>query len=243
MRNKAFFIIPVLGICAFTPLESMAQQTDPTLTAAVILQTEELKSAYKKRNETQNKLIAAQAAVATAMEQVHGVENKILEYMSNASSAMNDIYQLKRAAELVSTHIPNQLAEMSKAVPDNLKGTAITALTSKTVSQVTTEMASLYGLMSQLVTSTKYSFNDGKDDTSGKKNVNLLSAAERYYIATEVTGRLEKIYRKLYNITYQIKTLDWMDAWYNLDSSSWAKFQNGKTISQSLMTKWDKMKK
>ncbi|MCH5236479.1 MAG: hypothetical protein J1E95_01605 [Muribaculaceae bacterium] len=243
MRNKAFIIIPVLGICAFTPLESMAQQTDPTLTAAVILQTEELKSAYKKRNETQNKLIAAQAAVATAMEQVHGVENKILEYMSNASSAMNDIYQLKRAAELVSTHIPNQLAEMSKAVPDNLKGTAITALTSKTVSQVTTEMASLYGLMSQLVTSTKYSFNDGKDDTSGKKNVNLLSAAERYYIATEVTGRLERIYRKLYNITYQIKTLDWMDAWYNLDSSSWAKFQNGKTISQSLMTKWDKMKK
>lgn len=243
MRNKAFIIIPVLGICAFTPLESMAQQTDPTLTTAVILQTEELKSAYKKRNETQNKLIAAQAAVATAMEQVHGVENKILEYMSNASSAMNDIYQLKRAAELVSTHIPNQLAEMSKAVPDNLKGTAITVLTSKTVSQVTTEMTSLYGLISQLVTSTKYSFNDGKDDTSGKKNVNLLSAAERYYIATEVTGRLERIYRKLYNITYQIKTLDWMDAWYNLDSSSWAKFQNGKTISQSLMTKWDKMKK
>lgn len=243
MVKKGLIFIPILGIFSFSPFVSQAQQTDPTLTAAVILQTEELKSAYKKRNETQNKLIATQAAVATAMEQVHQVENKVLEYMSNASSAMNDIYQLKRAAELVSTHIPNQITEMTKAVPDNLKGTAITALTSKTVSQVTTEMTSLYGLMSQLVTSTKYSFNDGKDDGSGKKNVNLLSAAERYYIASEVTGRLEKIYRKLYNITYQIKTLDWMDAWYNLDSSSWAKFQNGKMISQSLMKKWDKMKK
>lgn len=243
MIKKDFMLIPVLGIFSITPFVSHAQQTDPTLTAAVILQTEELKSAYKKRNETQNKLIATQAAVATAMDQVHNVENKILEYMSNASSAMNDLYQLKRAAELVSKYIPEQLTEMTKAVPDNLQGTAITALTSKTVSQVTTEMASLYGFMSQLVTSTKYSFKDGSASDSGKKNVNLLSAAERYYIATEVTGRLEKIYRKLYNITYQIKTLDWMDAWYNLDSSSWAKFQNGKTISKSLMTKWDKMKK
>ena len=30
-----------------------AQQTDPTLTAAVILQTEELKSIHKKRKSTQ----------------------------------------------------------------------------------------------------------------------------------------------------------------------------------------------
>lgn len=243
MYSLKSLLTTFFGLLSLALSVSYAQQTDPALTAAVILQTQELKSAYKRRNETQNKLIAAQAVVATAMEKVHNVENKILDYMSNASSAMNDIYQLKRAADLVSVHIPKQLAEMSKAVPDNLKGTAITAFTSKTVSQATAEMTSLYGLLSQLVTSTKYSLNDGKDDTSGKKNVNLLSAAERYYIATEVTGRLERIYLKLYNITCQIKTLDWMDAWYNLDSSSWAKFQNGKTISQSLMTKWDKMKK
>lgn len=232
-----------LGLLISSPLVSMAQQTDPTLTAAVILQTEELKSVYKKRNETQNKLITVQTAVGAAMTEVHKVEDKILEYMSNASSAMNELYMLKRSAELVSVRIPEQLNKMAKAVPDNYKGTAITALTSKTVTNVTTEITSLYSFMSQLVTSSKYSFNDGKDDTSGKKNVNLLSAAERYYIASEVTGRLERIYRKLNTLTYQIETLDWMDAWYNLDSSSWAKFQNGKTISQSLMNKWDKMKR
>lgn len=230
------------GIISISPLVGHAQQTDPALTAAVILQTEELKAAYKKRDETQNRLIAVQASVAAAMDQVHKVENKVLEYMSNASSAMNDLYQLKRAAELVTTLIPDQLVKMGKAVPDNYKGTAITALTSKTVSNVTAEITSLYGFMSQLVTSTKYSVGESSAD-SGKKNVNLLSAAERYYIASEVTGRLERIYRKLNNLTYQIQTLDWSDAWYNLDPSSWAKFQNGKTISNSLMNKWDKMKK
>ena len=232
-----------LGLFLFFPLVVKAQQTDPTLTAAVILQTEELKSAYKKRNETQNKLIEAQAAVAGAMIEVHRVENTILEYMSNASSAMNDLYMLKRSAELVSVRIPEQLTKMAKAVPDNYKGTAITVLTSKTVTQVTSEMTYLYSFMSQLVTSSKYTLGDGKGDTSGKKNINLLSAAERYYIASEVTNRLEKIYRKLYNITYQIETLDWMDAWYNLDSSSWAKFQNGTSISESMMKQWDRLKK
>ena len=242
MYHKKLLFLTLSSIVLISPSISYAQQTDPTLTAAVILQTEELKSAYKKRNETQNKLIEVQATVAGAMIEVHRVENTILEYMSNASSAMNDLYMLKRSAELVSVYIPEQLTKMAKAVPENYKGTAITALTSRTVTQVISEMTSLYSLMSQLVTSSKYTLGNREGEPTDKKNINLLSAAERYYIASEVTGRLERIYRKLYNITYQIETLDWMDAWYNLDSSSWAKYQNGKSISESMMKQWDRLK-
>lgn len=237
--KSIFLTVACVGMIQSTPVR--AQQTDPTLTAAVILQTEQLKEAYKKRNETQNKLIAAQAAVAVAMEEVHKVENKVLEYMSNASSAMDNLYQLKRSYELVTNLIPNQLVKMGKAVPQNYTGTAITALTSRTVTDVTTELTSLYGFMLELVTSTSYSFTK-RESSSGNKNVNLLSAAERYYIASEVTGRLEKIYRKLTSITYQIQTLDWMDLWYNIDSKSWAKYQNGKMISEDLIRQWNRAK-
>lgn len=230
-------LFTVLGL---TPVK--AQQIDPTLAAAVIFQTEELKSAYKKRNKTQQALITTQGAVAVAMDRVHAVEATILEYMSNASSAMEDLYQLKKAAELVGVNIPAQMKKMVSAVPQNWEGTAVTALTSKTCTDVATEMASLYAFMANLVTNSKFTFNDGSKSTSTKKNVNLLSAAERYYIATEVVGKLQKIYRKLWLITWQIENLGWEDAWRNIDAKSWAQAQYGKSISERLVKQWQKAK-
>ena len=91
-------------LCGTVP--ARAQQTDPTLTAAVILQTEELKSIQKKRKSTQEKIIAAETAVTLALDRVHNVENRMLEYLSNAQGAMQNLYQIKRAAELVATEIP-----------------------------------------------------------------------------------------------------------------------------------------
>ena len=236
-------LLVLFTISIISPLSSLAQvQIDPTLTAAVILQTEELKSAANKRNKTQETLIATQAAVATAMDRVHAVEAKVLEYMSNASSAMDNLYQLKKAAELVSTNIPAQMTKMVKAIPKNYEGTAVTALTSRTCTDVVTEMTSLYAFMSDLVTNSKFTFNDGAGSSSNKKNVNLLSAAERYYIASEVVGKLQKIYRKLWLITWQIENLGWEDAWRNIDSKSWARAQYGKQISQRLIQQWQKAK-
>lgn len=49
-------------------------QLDPTLTAAVIAQTEMLKDQYKKRSEHHNKIEVAQAAITVAMDRVHKVE-------------------------------------------------------------------------------------------------------------------------------------------------------------------------
>lgn len=63
IKNKAIgSLFLSLGILAVN-LPTMAQQTDPTLTATVILQTEELKSIHKKRKTTQEKIIAAETAV------------------------------------------------------------------------------------------------------------------------------------------------------------------------------------
>ena len=83
-----------------------AQQTDPTLTGAVVAQTEILKKIFKDREETQNKIIAAEAAVSVAMDRMHAVENKMLDYLSNAQGAMQNLYQIKRAAQLVGVEIP-----------------------------------------------------------------------------------------------------------------------------------------
>lgn len=236
--KKILFI--AIAMSLFFTKEVSAQQIDPGLAAVVEIQTETLKDAYKKRNSTQEMLIATQAGVAAAMKSIHDVENKVLEYMRNASAALDNIYQLKQAAELVGEKIPTQMKKMVTAVPKNWEGTAVTTLTSKTCASVATEMASLYGFMNELVTSSQYSLGSGKDANSGKKNINLLSAAERYYIANEVVYKLQTIYRKLWYITWQIENLDWSDALRNLDPATWAQLNSGKAVSQRLIKQWQK---
>lgn len=75
----------VLVLClAGGGIPALAQQMDPALTATVIAQTTELKNIHKKRKKTQEKIIAAEAAVTVALDRVHSVEDKMLNYLSNA---------------------------------------------------------------------------------------------------------------------------------------------------------------
>jgi hypothetical protein len=130
---------------------------------------------------------------------------------------------------------------LRKSVPGHLKGTAITALVSDELTDAATQMASLYPFMKQLVTSGTYN-EDGFDDkgnaTTTKKKVNLLSSAERYYIANEVVTRLESINTDLWLLAWQVRTLSWQDLWYGLDPEGWATVMSGKAIVESLIYEW-----
>ena len=224
-------------------VQTRAQQTDPTLTAAVILQTEELKSIHKKRKSTQEKIIAAETAVTLALDRVHNVENRMLEYLSNAQGAMQNLYQIKRAAELVATEIPRNcdLLRKSVPVPGHLKGTAIAVLVSDELTDAATQMAALYPFMKQLVTSGSYDVTNAEGKTE-KHKVNLLNSAERYYIANEVVTRLETINTDLWLLAWQVRTLSWNDLWFSLDPDGWASVMSGKAIAETLVWEWNTIK-
>ncbi len=223
--------------CLTSGLPLCAQQTDPTLTATVILQTEELKSIHKKRKKTQEQIIAAEAAVTVALDRVHAVENKMLEYLSNAQGAMQNLYQIKRAGELVLTEIPKNTALLKNSVKGNLKGTAIALLVSDEISDAAAQMAALYPFMQQLVTSGTYNVT-GDDGKKEKHKVNLLNSAERYYIANEVVSRLEAINTDLFILAWQVRTLSWNDLWFSLDPKGWASVMSGKAIVNGLVNDW-----
>lgn len=227
--------------CLTSGLPLCAQQTDPTLTATVILQTEELKSIHKKRKKTQEQIIAAEAAVTVALDRVHAVENKMLEYLSNAQGAMQNLYQIKRAGELVLTEIPKNTALLKNSVKGNLRGTGIALLISDEISDAAVQMAALYPFMRQLVTSGTYNVigDDGKNE---KHKVNLLSSAERYYIANEVVSRLEAINTDLFILAWQIRTLSWDALWFSLDPEGWASVMSGKAVVEGLVTDWKYIK-
>ena len=238
MTYRILSIAIMLGI----GINASAQQTDPALVGAVGVQTAMLKDIFSDREKTQQKIIAAEAAVTVAMDRMHQVENKMLDYLSNAQGAMQNLYQIKWAAELVTTEIPQNMNLVRKSVPGHLKGTAIALLVSDELTDAATQMASLFPFMKQLVTSGTYNV-DGYDSqgnpTTEKHKVNLLNSAERYYVANEVVSKLETINTDLWLLAWQIRTLSWQDLWYGLDPEGWAAVMSGKAIVESLIYEWE----
>ena len=231
-----------LGVLAFClaggGIPALAQQMDPALTATVIAQTTELKNIHKKRKKTQEKIIAAEAAVTVALDRVHSVEEKMLKYLSNAQGAMQNLYQIKRAGELVAKEIPQNCNLLLKSVGSNLKGTAIAAMVSDELADAATQMAALYPFMKQLVTSGSYDVA-GADGKNEKHKVNLLNSSERYYIANEVVSRLEAINTDLFILAWQVRTLSWNDLWFSLDPEGWANVMSGKNIIGGIVAEWN----
>lgn len=236
---KKKLTLGVLVLClAGGGIPALAQQMDPALTATVIAQTTELKNIHKKRKKTQEKIIAAEAAVTVALDRVHSVEDKMLNYLSNAQGAMQNLYQIKRAGELVAKEIPQNCNLLLKSVGSNLKGTAIAAMVSDELADAATQMAALYPFMKQLVTSGKYDVA-GADGKNEKHKVNLLNSSERYYIANEVVSRLEAINTDLFILAWQVRTLSWNDLWFSLDPEGWANVMSGKNIIGGIISDWN----
>ena len=231
-----------MGVLAFClaggGIPALAQQMDPALTATVIAQTAELKDIHKKRKKTQEKIIAAETAVTVALDRVHSVEDKMLKYLSNAQGAMQNLYQIKRAGELVAKEIPQNCNLLLKSVGSNLKGTAIAAMVSDELADAATQMAALYPFMKQLVTSGSYDVA-GADGKNEKHKVNLLNSSERYYIANEVVSRLEAINTDLFILAWQVRTLSWNDLWFSLDPEGWANVMSGKNIIGGIVAEWN----
>lgn len=236
---KRNFVLIALALCGCLPMP--AQQTDPTLTGAVVAQSEMLKKIFKDREKTQQKIIAAETAVGVAMDRMHKVENRMLDYLSNVQGAMQNLYQVKRATELTTVEIPRNMNLLRHSLPGHLKGTAIALLVSDELTDAATQMASLYPFMKQLVTSGTYDVSGY--DTSGKPvnekhKVNLLSSAERYYVANEVVTKLETINTDLWLLAWQVRTYSWNDLWFGLDPEGWASVMSGKAVVEGLIYEW-----
>lgn len=222
---------------------SCGVQTDPVLTGAIINQLEVLKKIYARRDSTQKKIIAAEAAVTVAMTKMHEVENKVLEYMSNVSDAFQNLYQIKRAGELVAIEIPHNMAEVRRAIGEgHFEGTAMGIFAGKELGEITTQMMSLYPFMAELVTSGTYSSKDIDENgniVTKHNKVNLLNSYERYYICNTVVSSLEDINRSLMYLSWEIRTMRWRDIFYALDPEGWFKVLDMKNTVDYAVREWD----
>ena len=192
---------------------------------------------YTTRKKHHNSIIAAEGVITVALADMHRLENKVLDYLSNAQGAMQNLHQIKRAAELSAIEIPKNMKLLLSSIPRNIKGTAIAALVSEEVTDATLEAASLYPLMAQLVSSGSYNVSDGNGGTQ-KKKVNLLDASQRYYIANEIVTKLENINMDLWLLAWQVRTYGYLDIIRNLAPDTWINIMAGDAIVRSVIQEY-----
>ena len=223
----------LMAMLLMVTMNGHAQQTDPALTAAVTAQTFTLKTVFDARKSTQEKILAATGIEEVQLKQLHAIEQKVLDYMANVTGLMQNLYQVKRTTELVTVEIPRNISAVTSACKGNLKGTAIALAVSDEIRSVYTEMASLSSLCTSLV----------KTKTVDGNKVNLLNAAERYWLCEKIVSSLEDINSALYILSWQIQYLSWEDLWRGLDPDTWCNYMQGKWMAESCIRDWDDLLK
>jgi hypothetical protein len=237
-------LVALLFLCGrIISASAAAVQVDPALASAITLQMNTLKNIYSKREKTQNKIIAAEAAVTVALDKMHKVEDKMLDYMSNVQGAFQNLYQIKRAGELVAKEIPSNMNNVRRAIREGgFQGTFLATTVGSELSSMTMDMMSLYPFLEQLVTSGTYNtkeFDDNGNVIDKKNKVNLLNSAERYYICNTVVDKLESINTSLYLLAWEIQTMRWRDLFFKLDPEGWAAIMSGKNIIDGVVSDWN----
>lgn len=241
MKSKVIIFLTLCAI-AFPLLVNAQAQVDPALTGMVMGQTEMLKEQHKKRSKLQDRIIAAELVVGEQLNNIYKIEDKFLNYLSNAQGAVENVYQIVQCAELVGKDIPDACKMLQGAIKANPQGAAIQAVVGKKIINITSEMYSLYNFMTPLVTSGSYEsqgFDDKGNSVKTKKKVNLLNSAERYYILNTVYSKLNNICWDIKILAWSIQLCDWTDLWKGLDAQSYYRMLGAKNIADGCKRRWD----
>lgn len=236
--KSSFAILMALLLC---PLSASAYSTqvDPVLTGALATQFNMLKRIFNRRDSTQKKIIAAETAVTVAYTRMHDVEKKVLDYMSNVQAGFQNLYQIKKAAELVTVDIPKNMNYVRQSISyGGFEGTFMAAAVGKELTNITLDITSLYPFMAQLVTSGSYNVK-GSDGKDVEHKVNLLNSAERYYVANTILSKLENINTSLYCLGWEIKCYRFRDLFRKLDPVGWANVMEAKWIVKGVVRDWN----
>lgn len=238
--SKRIVALFLLASIVLNPVLSYGEvvTSDPFLAAAIEYQTLALQKSYKDRKKHRQTIETLQSSIAAGLTEIHKLENMVLDYMGNASGVLTNMIQLKNIGEYT-VEIGEKLVAITKDIPNNPKGAAITAVCHDHMQTTIADITGMADLVTNLVT-TKYSLKNAKSEDD-KKHVNLLSAAERYDILVSVEQKMAKIYYDLQLIHYFIKTLGWRNLWFQLDRESYLKAISVGVDVNMIINKWNKI--
>jgi hypothetical protein len=197
--------------------------TDPALTSAVVIGGQSEQSVLKNINDNHDKIATWQTTISANLQVVKGYEEKMYDYLSNISSAVNNAFEIKQAAELTA-EIITSFKSCAVAASKHTQGVIYTSIVSKKTSKLTQEMTGIYSYISTLVLN---------------KNT-LLNSAERTLILDTIIYKLRRIKSEIYLLQFQIENYTLADLPQVLFPEEYYMYISGKDIADKIIRNYSK---
>ena len=197
--------------------------TDPALTGAVVAGGKSEQGILKKINNNHDKIATWQTTISANLQIVKGYEEKMYDYLSNVSSAVNNAFELKQAAELT-VEIIASFKSCATAASKHTQGVMYTAIVSRKTSKFTQEMTGIYSYISTLVLNKK----------------TLLNSAERTLILDTIIYKLRRIRNEMYLLQFQIENYTLADLPQVLFPEQYYMTISGKDIANKIIRNYSK---
>lgn len=221
MKSLITKILLIL-LCSLSVFTMSAQlQADPLVSAAIATASATEKKSLDNINKEQKNILTAQVFVKTKLDQIKTIQKKTYEYLTHISAAVENARDIKKSAILV-RQIRDLCDELKTAIATNPQGVLTTAIGTKQISQITSEVVSLYSYIASISLNRK----------------TLLNSAERLTITGQVVHRLEQIYFKLYSLVYSVYSLNLKDLVRLIAPSIYYDVVSKKDIAQGIINSW-----
>lgn len=196
-------------------------QADPVVAAALTGASVAETTALNGIKKEQKNIVAAQTLINAELNKIRALQKRTYDYLTNISGAVENARDIKRAYELTK-QIYALCGELKTAVANNPQGLITTTVGTKHISQLTSEMTSLYSYIAGI---------------SLNKKV-LLNSAERLVITSQVVHRLRNIHFKLYSLVYSVHSLNFRDLPRLLAPDIYYSTISKKDIAESIIRSW-----
>ncbi len=216
---KVFLLICFVGISDV----GFSQQIDPALATAVAVSGASEVNALKDTKTAQQNIAAYQAAISIQMDKIRDVEEKVYDYLQNASSAIKNAIEIKQAG-VITSEIYTLFGDLQESAQNNPQGVLMLTVVSKQITKATEEMIGIYSYISSLSLSSDV----------------LLNAVERNQITWTVLYKLRQIKSTLYLLKFQIDNYTLADLPQILYPMEYFYATDGKRIAEQIIATFNK---
>ena len=215
MKVKHCLILSLMLLMGLPTIHAqIGVKSDVALTAAVLEMSRKYNEEAKQRRTLQGQILAAEAGTALALENIHKIESDMVDYLSNANSAVSNLYQIKQCLELATVTIPKNFKALKDALAANPKSAVLGISVDKVYIDIVAQAVELYAFLKPLVLS-------GSVDTKTGKKVNLLNAAERYHILNTTYSKLWSLNHDLLRMRSNAQYAGWGSLLHTYDRETW----------------------
>ncbi|WP_320809423.1 hypothetical protein [Porphyromonas somerae] len=212
-------LVLILLLCSVRGYAQL--QADPFVAAALTYASETEKKALDNISKEQNSIVKAQTVMNIELDKIRTLQKRTYDYLTNISAAVENAKDIKKSYEYT-VKIYKLCGELKSAISANPQGLVTTVVGTKQISDLTSEMTSLYSYVTGI--------------TLNKKT--LLNSAERLIITGQVVHRLQNIHFKLYTLVYSVYALSFKDLPRLLAPDIYYSTISKKDIAQSIINSW-----